>query len=255
MIIELTIITIGISGMIVLIAAIIRGFSGFGFALVAVPLMSMIMPPSSFVPVIFGMQVIAVLPGLGQILQGAQWKQIVPLIPGGFIGTWGGLLILYRADPEVIGFVIALAVVIVAVFLLKGFRFQRHFRNTEIAFIGLFAGLLNGSAGLPGPPVILAQLATPNTDTMVRSNLIIFFTILSIFGIISIIAGGNLNETHCYLMAATAPFLIAGTWLGGRLFNNPKMVLHYRRICTYLLLIIGLIKFIETALNIFGPPA
>ena len=251
--IELTFTAIGISGMIVLIAAIIRGFSGFGFALVAVPLMSMMMPPSSFVPVIFGMQVIAVLPGLRQTLQGAQWRQILPLIPGGFLGTWGGLSILYRTDPEIIGFVIALAVIFLAVFMLKGFRFHRQLRKIEIAFIGLFAGLLNGSAGLPGPPVILAQLTTPNTDTMVRSNLIIFFFFLSLFGIVSIIASGNLNETHYYLMAAAAPFLIIGTWLGGQLFHNPKMFLHYRRICTYLLLVIGLVKFIETAVNILVP--
>jgi uncharacterized membrane protein YfcA len=255
LIIELTFTTIGMSGIIVLIAGIIRGFSGFGFALVAVPLLSMIMPPSSFVPVIFGMQVIAVLPGLKETLQGVQWKQIIPLIPGGFLGTWGGLLLLYRVDPEVIGFVIALAVVVVAVFLLKGFRFHRQLRKIEIAFIGIFAGLLNGSAGLPGPPVILAQLAMPNTDTMVRSNLIIFFTFLSLFGIISIIVSGNMNETHYYLMAATAPFLITGTWLGGQLFHNPKMFLFYRRICTYLLLTIGLIKFIETALNLLSPSA
>jgi len=241
------------SGLIILFAAIIRGFSGFGFALVAVPLMSMIMPPSSFVPIIFGMQVIAVLSGLKQTLQDAQWKQIMPLLPGGFLGTWGGLLILYRVDPEIIGFLIALAVVIVAVFLLKGLRLHRQFKKFEIALIGLLAGLLNGSAGLPGPPVILAQLATPNTDSMVRSNLIIFFTFLSLFGIASIITSGNLNETHVYLMAVTTPFLILGTWLGGQLFHNPIMLPYYRRISTYLLLIIGFIKFIETAINIFGP--
>ena len=248
MFVELNLTTIGMSGMIILIAAIIRGFSGFGFALVAVPLLSMIMPPLSFVPIIFGMQVIAVLPGLRQTLQDAQWKQILPLVPGGFLGTWVGLQILYRIHPEIIGFIIAIAVVFVAVFLLKGFRLGRQFTKIEISTIGLLSGLLNGSASLPGPPVIIAQLVTPNTEKMVRSNLIIFFTILSIFGIASIISGGNLNTTHLYLMATSAPFLILGTLLGEKLFRNPMLFGHYRRISTYLLLIIGCIKFVETAL-------
>ena len=246
MIVELNLTTIGMSGMIILIAAIIRGFSGFGFALVAVPLLSMIMPPLSFVPIIFGMQIIAVLPGLRQTLQDAQWKQIVPLVPGGILGTWGGLLLLYRIHPEIIGFIIAIAVVFVAIFLLKGFRLGRQFTKIEIGSIGMLSGLLNGSAGLPGPPVIIAQLVTPNTDKMVRSNLIIFFTILAIFGLAAIISGGNLNKTHVSLMATSAPFLILGTLLGEKLFRNPMLFPHYRRISTYLLLVIGVIKFVET---------
>ena len=248
MIVESDLTTMGMSGMIILIAAIIRGFSGFGFALVAVPLLSMIMPPLSFVPIVFGMQVIAVLPGLRQTLQDAQWKQIVPLVPGGVLGTWGGLQLLYRIDPEIIGFIIAIAVIFVAVFLLKGFRLGRQFSKIEIGLIGLLSGLLNGSAGLPGPPVIIAQLVTPNTDKMVRSNLIIFFTILAIFGLASIISGGNLNKTHVSLMATSTPFLILGTLLGEKLFNNPMLFPHYRRISTYLLLVIGFIKFVETTL-------
>lgn len=248
MLVELNIATISMSGMIILIAAIIRGFSGFGFALVAVPLLSMIMPPLSFVPVIFGMQIIALLPGLRQTLQDVQWKQIVPLVPGGFLGTWGGLLILYRINPEIIGFIIAAAVVFVAVFLLKGFRLDRQFTKLEIASVGMLSGLLNGSAGLPGPPVIIAQLVVPNTEKMVRSNLIVFFTILALFGIATIIAGGKLNSTHVYLMATSAPFLVLGTLLGEKLFRNPTLFPHYRRISTYLLLIIGVMKFVEIAL-------
>ena len=236
------------SGVIILIAAIIRGFSGFGLALVAVPLLSMIMPPSSFVPIIFGMQIIAILPGLRQTLQDVQWKQIWPLLPGGFLGTWGGLQLLYRIHPEIIGFIIAAAVVFVAVFLLKGFRLGRQFTKLEIASIGMLSGILNGSAGLPGPPVIIAQLVVPNTEKMVRSNLIVFFTILALFGIATIITGGNLNSTHLYLIATSTPFLVLGTILGEKLFHNPILFPHYRRISTYLLLIIGLMKFGEIAL-------
>ena len=248
MIVELNFTTIGMSGMIVLFAAVIRGFSGFGFALVGVPLLSMIMPPLSFVPIIFGLQVIAVLPGFKQTLQNAQWKQILPLLPGGFLGTWGGLQILYRIQPEIIDFIIAAAVIFVAVFLLKGFRLGRQFTNIEIVSIGMLSGLLNGSAGLPGPPVIIAQLVTPNTEKMVRSNLIIFFTILALFGIASIMSGGNLNTTHVYLMFTSAPFLILGTLLGEKLFHNPMLFPHYRRISTYLLLVIGIMKFVEATL-------
>jgi hypothetical protein len=248
LLVELNFTTICLSGTIVLIAAVIRGFSGFGFALVGVPLLSMIMPPLSFVPIIFGMQIIAVLPGLKKTLKDAQWKQILPLLPGGFLGTWGGLQLLYRIHPEIIGFVIAIAVIFVAVFLLKGFRLGRQFTNIEIASIGVLSGLLNGSAGLPGPPVIIAQLVTPNTEKMVRSNLIIFFTILALFGIASIISGGNLHKPHVYLMATSAPFLVMGTLLGIKLFQNPTLFPHYRRISTYLLLIIGILKFLEVAL-------
>ncbi|NNK95219.1 MAG: sulfite exporter TauE/SafE family protein [Desulfobacterales bacterium] len=253
MLVEMNLATISMSGMILLIAASIRGFSGFGLALVSVPLLSMIMPPMSFVPLIFGMQIIAVFFGLKRTLQDVQWNQIVPLVPGGFIGTWVGLLLLYRINPEFLGIIIAVAVVLVAASLLKGLRFSRHFSKPETAIIGMLAGILNGAASLPGPPVILAQLVMPNTNKMVRSNLIIFFTILSLLGLTSIVVGGKLNETHVYLIATSAPFLILGTWLGERLFYNPVMFPYYRRISTYLLLTIGVMKFIEVVLKIISP--
>ena len=253
MFVELNLATIGMSGIIILFAAIIRGFSGFGLALVSVPLLSMIMPPMSFVPLIFGMQIIAVFSGLKRTLQDVQWDQIIPLVPGGFLGTWVGLLLLYRINPEILGIIIAIAVVLVAVSLLRGLRFSRHFSKLETAIIGLLAGLLNGAASLPGPPVILAQLVMPNTNKMVRSNLIIFFTILSLLGLASIVAGGKLNETHVYLIATSAPFLLFGTWLGERLFHNPVMFPYYRRISTYILLSIGIMKFIEAMIKTLGP--
>lgn len=248
MITEPILTTMSMSAVVVLVAAIIRGFSGFGFALIGVPLLSMIMPPLTFVPLIFGMQIIAILPGFRQTLQDVQWNQIVALIPGGFLGTWVGLQILNRVNPEIIGFIIAGSVVFVAVFLLKGLRLDRQFTKFETASIGVLSGLLNGSAGLPGPPVIIAQLVAPNTEKMVRSNLIVFFTILSLFGIATIITSGNLDKTHLYLMATSAPFLFIGTWIGAKLFHNPALSLYYRRISTYLLLIIGLMKFIEIML-------
>ena len=113
-------------GTIALSAGIIRGFSGFGFALVGVPLLSMILAPPDFVPLIFSMQLVAAVPGLRQTLREADGRQILPLLAGGVPGTWAGLWLLGRLEPVMIGLAIAAAVTLVAVFLFSGWRLQRR---------------------------------------------------------------------------------------------------------------------------------
>lgn len=47
------------TGFAVLAASLLRGFTGFGFALAAVPLLGIFMPPAEAVPVAVGLQFLA----------------------------------------------------------------------------------------------------------------------------------------------------------------------------------------------------
>ncbi len=79
------------SGLVILVAGIIRGYSGFGFSMIAVISLSLVMPPTEIVPVILVLEVIASMWLLPRICRQIHWKSISWLSIGVLPGTLRGL--------------------------------------------------------------------------------------------------------------------------------------------------------------------
>ena len=68
-------------------AAIVRGYSGFGFSLLAITSLSLVLPPAQFIPSIFMMEIAASLYLLPGVWHEIHWKAILWLAVGCLIGT------------------------------------------------------------------------------------------------------------------------------------------------------------------------
>lgn len=82
----------------VLTAAVVRGYSGFGFAMVAVTGMSLVMPPSLAVPVVLMLEVAASLQLLPQVWRDIGWVSLRCLFIGSVAGIALGSRIFQRVD-------------------------------------------------------------------------------------------------------------------------------------------------------------
>src|SRR5580700_3067784 len=78
------------------IAALLRGFTGFGFAIAAVPLLSLALPPARVVPLAVVLQVLASMVDLRAASRITDWRSLVWLSPGMVVGTPLGLWLLTR---------------------------------------------------------------------------------------------------------------------------------------------------------------
>ena len=76
-----------LSLLIVFLAAIVRGFSGFGFSLLAISALSLIYPPQQIFPAIFLMEIAASLHLLPSVWRHVHWRSLAPLLAGAIIGT------------------------------------------------------------------------------------------------------------------------------------------------------------------------
>ena len=72
-------------------AAVLRGFTGFGFGLAAVPLLSIALPPSQVVPFVVVLQVVVGLGGLRGAWKSCDWRSIGQLTPGLVVGIPVGI--------------------------------------------------------------------------------------------------------------------------------------------------------------------
>src|SRR5580658_218475 len=96
-------------------ASVLRGFTGFGFGLAAVPLLTLALPPTKVVPFVTVLQVLIGLSGLRAAWRITDWRAVLGLGPGLVLGIPIGLVVLTEVPANgvrlVIGLLIALAVV------------------------------------------------------------------------------------------------------------------------------------------------
>src|SRR5690349_13989272 len=84
----------------VLAASVLRGFTGFGFGLAGVPLLSLALPPTQVVPLVTTLQVMVGLAGLRSALGTCDWRSVRLLLPGLVAGVPLGLMILTALPPN-----------------------------------------------------------------------------------------------------------------------------------------------------------
>lgn len=184
---------------IILIAAIIalggftQGLTGFGLALVSVPLLSLTIDVKMAVPIagIFGWLV--TFPIVWKMRQHVEWKVGTILFLGSLPGSYLGADLLKRLPAEVI--LISMGVVLIASSLYSMRAAQPLFKkasNGLSVIVGFFSGALGASVGEPGPPAIAYTSMLPWSSHQTKSTLVYFF-MLQMMGAI---AGFWLGSTH-----------------------------------------------------------
>ena len=115
---------LALSCLIIFLAAIVRGFSGFGFSLLTITALSLFYPPAEIIPSIFMLELAASINLLPSIWKDIHWISLGPLTLGCLIATPIGVWALAHVAPAPMQ--IALSIfVLVAVFLMwRGFALK-----------------------------------------------------------------------------------------------------------------------------------
>ncbi len=210
-------------------AALVRGFTGFGFALMAVPLLGLFMPPTQSVPVAVCLQLLIGLSDFPRASRVCDWLSLRWLIVGGVLGSPVGALVLSVVSAPVARLCIALITVgAVVVVINGGFRLATAPSRGITTLVGLGAGLFNGLAAMPGPPVIVYYASGPFSRVAARSSMMVFFLVSSIAALVSTAMLGLLDLGTLVLTVLGVPIMLLGTWLGDIGFHRGSDALHRR---------------------------
>ena len=204
----------------VFFAGLLRGYTGFGFSIAAVPLLSLIMAPAVVVPVVVVLQFLVSLSGLPGAIQIVDRPSIGLMAVGAAVGTPLGVLMLGRLDPDLVRLMIAVLAGLAVAVLGCGFRLRLAPSGPKLLLVGLASGLSNGVAGMPGPPVIAFYLASPFTSQVARASMIVFFLLTAALATASLVSVGLLGTRVLLPVLLDLPLVLAGSWLGGVLFRR-----------------------------------
>lgn len=222
-----------------LVGGLVRGYSGFGFALAAVPILALVVPPAVAVPTVVLMELVIGGVTLPSVHASIHRPTFLALAAGSLAGTPLGLLFLRSLPAEPMRIVVAgMVLVSVVLIALSSRRKRANARGPVIAAAGFVSGLMNGGTAMSGPPAILIVLGSNLDGRMARATLIVFllfsgvlaFAISAGFGLV-----GAVTFTNAAIMALP---VAAGTFTGTRLFAVMPEA-HYRQVSLAILTVVA----------------
>jgi hypothetical protein len=224
--------------MVVFAAGLIQGLTGFGFALVSAPLLSILMEPRMAMPIVITHGSLVTLLLLPEAWRWIDLKMVIPLAASGLVGIPLGAYLLRVVEGDILRVVVGLLVVIFSILLLLRVEGVGSSSRWMILPVGFLSGLLGGSTTMSGPPVILFLAHTGVEKRVFRASLIAYFTLLGLTAIPTYILHGLINERSLIWILLLLPSMALGALLGARLSRRIEETV-FRRIALLITLASG----------------
>jgi len=223
----------------IIAATILRSFTGFGFALAAVPVFALFLTPAQSVVLCVSLALALGIQTWPKYHHKTAFKPLLPMFAFMAAGTMLGALLPVKLNAGI--FQLAIGVITTLACLILTRYHPRH-REAHPALTwgtGLVSGLLNGIFAVAGPPVVIYAMATEPDAATSRAFLFMFFTLSSAVALASYGATGLVDIQSLYLFLLAYPAMYLGDKLGHRLFLRHGHRF-YRRVALMTLLLIGL---------------
>jgi uncharacterized protein len=227
---------------IALVSGTARGFSGFGSALIFMPLASSIAGPQLVAALLLIIDFVAALPLLPNAWQKADRKATAVMAAGALVGVPIGTYLLTRLEPVTTRWIISCFVAALLVLLLSGWRYRGKEYAAVSVGVGGLAGFCSGLAQTGGPPIVGYWLGRPIPSMIARANILLFFGFSDFFSAVAYAAAGLINADAIKFSLVVGPVYAIGVWFGASLFGKASESM-FRAICYALIaaaVIIGL---------------
>ena len=225
-------------------AAILRAFTGFGFGLAAVTVFALLMSPKEAVVMRVSLTLAVSLLTVKTYWGKTPLRPMAVMLVLACVGTVIGAALLTLISPRAFRLWIGIAVIL-ACCALGYYRPGRQRPASVLGGIaGLAAGLLNGAFAIPGPPVIIYTMATEPDPVRSRAFLLTFFLFMAAAGLATYAAAGFVSAASPLYFLLAFPAMWLGDKLGHGLFQRYGSA-GYRRVALGLLLVLGVVIVAE----------
>lgn len=206
------------TALVVMTAYLIRGLSGFGSGLIAVPVLALYHPLPVIVPVVLTLDFVAsfILGGINR--KDASWEEIKRLVPFGVIGALMGVFALLRFPPAPVLIALALFVMYFGMRNALGIKPEGAVSAAWAVPAGLVGSGAGALFGTSAPPYIIYLTHRLADKTKVRSTFSCLFIIDGGFRLALLVGAGLLmqKEVQNAILWSMLP-MIAGLYLGNRI--------------------------------------
>jgi len=206
----------------VVLAGLVRGFSGFGTALIYMPIAGTVLPPVWAVITMLVFDVPGTTPLIRRTLKDCHKRDVGRLLLGALIALPFGLFLLSRFDPELFRWLVSLISFVLLALLIAGWRYHGVLSRKITTAVGAICGFLAGISGLPGPPVIMLYMSSRHPVQVIRANILLFLFLVDILTLAMMAVSGMLVPTPVLIgLILALPYALANI-AGASLFRADR---------------------------------
>ena len=206
-------------GVAVLVAAFIRGYSGFGYSAMVIAASSLVMNPLHMVAVVVILETAMGVQAAKGISADVDWRRVGLLLAGAAVGLPLGLWALTGISEDAARAVISAYVLTMCFVLLAGWRLAGEARGMSNLAMGVVSGLAN-APGMGGLPIAAYFAAQPMRAAVFRATLIAYFPLLDLYSAPLYWWHGLVTWDTLWASLIALPLTFVGNWLGSRHFLN-----------------------------------
>lgn len=215
-IIDLSLLQIILAVVVITIAYTVKGLSGFGSGLIAIPLMAFLFPLKLIVPVFALLSYSGTLYQSYRLRHETQWRDILPLIPFSFSGIAIAVWLLVNIQAEILTLALGVFVVLYAIYSLLPHQHQSGSRLWAIP-AGTFGGMIGALFSTGGPFYVMYLKLRQLPKGAFRATIATIFLIDGGARIAGYAMSGFYTTQVLTLVVILWPVLFFGLWFGHHL--------------------------------------
>ena len=204
---------------ILVVAVTVQSVSGFGLALLAVPLLLFVIDPKVAVVLLAVVGPLSTISIAFAEREHVLWPLVLRMAGPAFFGMPIGFWILTELGARALEVAIGVLVIVLTGLLVSGVRISDR-RDVDVA-AGLASGILATSTGTNGPPLVIALHAKHLSPPRFRSTVSATFVVEGLVTLAVFAIGGRIDAEVWRLALFAIPGLfvgrLAGTWVVRRI--------------------------------------
>ncbi|NNE54012.1 MAG: TSUP family transporter [Sulfitobacter sp.] len=204
---------------VVLVAGLVRGFSGFGSALIIMPVASSVLAPIEAIIFLTAVELLGPLPNLPAAWRDGAPGEIGLMLFGALLALPLGLWCLTLLHPVLFGWLVSVVVLILLALVMAGWRYRGALTRPLVMGTGGLGGFLTGFIGIPGPPVIMLYMASTQAISVIRANFLLYLLGIDLLLFLLLIGAGVMAWPIFVLGLCVALPYVVVNMIGARLFN------------------------------------
>lgn len=206
------------SAVVAVLAGVAQSASGFGMALIAIPLLLLFTDVQTAV---VGITVLGAVLTTGASIRyrrDADWSIASKLSSAAIVGMPIGLVVLSLVESTILTGVIALLVLAFTWFTWRGVSIRRG--RVITLGTGLLSGALLTSTGMNGPPLVASLQAMGLDKDRLRATLQVTFSAQDLVAVLGFWVVGQLSLDALVVAASGLPGVVLGWALGDLVFRR-----------------------------------
>jgi uncharacterized membrane protein YfcA len=219
---------------VALLASLAQGVTAFGFALISVPALVLVLDVKDTVVVVSLLALTSEVMLAFRVWNDVHWPTVGALTVGSWLGMPLGLIVLLRVPEDALRLLVGLAAIVLAGALAAGLRITARGLRVEFA-VGALSGILQTSTSISGPPIVSYLVGRGLERDEFRGVMALYLLAGSIVAVGVFFIAGVVTRDAVLLALVGLPAVFVGNTSGNWLASRIDAAI-FRRIVIALLM-------------------